>query len=379
MPKRRTQQEVQLLNPLATPDWRYRRVLQILKRNTNDPRPSVTDDDYTRRLLTFSKYWKNRGRGKSEEDHDSATKQLLFHKDPDLYIAYGLRQESVRNPLITISIQARLLAGQSYSEIGAMVGCTPACIEAYERCWFSVVDRLHQSDWIINRVVAPAYQKSQERWDGEGINVFVGVARPFVSAGILLLSYRGGPAVCEYLLGGKIERDKLPTDRLGAEKFIASHAIGSITRRAAIAAEEVILHADNITEMFRVFAHIIDVQNRADRAIAEGDKSGSWGKFLGEMREVIDVSTERWFAPNVDPQHIASTAIAKYDGENDEMRTGDLARMALGEEVDLDVMPPRELKPLLKPDQLRDRMAGAIQLSMEMQTSLEGENGEPKQ
>jgi len=357
--KLRTYSDIQLLNPLAKPDWRSRRVNMILKKEKKSgrPRASVADDTWTRGLTEFTRKWKIKGRDRGN------VRERLYQSDPDLWIAHALWHESILNSTVTVALQARLLAGQSFEEIGEECGASPRAVEWYERCWFSVRDRLKQHDWVMNQIIIPSYQRSHEIIvDGQHSH-YVGVARPFINAGIRLLSYRGGPAVADYLLnGGSKAIEDIPVGKEKAKRFIIEHAINTITRRAAIAAEEVILHADNITEMFNVFARILEVQRNAD---AQGSGGSGDSRIITAMHEVVEHTAQQWFSPSLDPLGIAAESTYRYDGDSDELRSGELATVALGHELHaVEGMPAREPKPALRPDQLRDRMEGAVRASM---------------
>jgi hypothetical protein len=88
-------------------------------------------------------------------------------------------------------VEARLLTGQSYDEIGSKLPATPKAVEYYEQLFFNVRDRLACKDWISN--IIEQRRRDEREWGCTSEEAERGyVMRKF--------AYSGGPLVLDALL-----------------------------------------------------------------------------------------------------------------------------------------------------------------------------------
>ncbi len=364
--------ETQLLNPLATPDWRHQRALSLAMGAPGEKpkRADRFDDDFTRDLRNYISV----ALGK-----DGPAKSALYFKHPDLFVAYSYwEQGRFRQRHLSVFIESRLLSGQPVEAIAKATGCTPGAVEWYEKCWFAVRDRLEQCDWVMNQIIVPTYMSIYSRNDDDDrISPYHTVAKPFVDAGIRLLSYRGGPEVCEYLIrGAALDPKTLPRTPAAARDFIYRQAVDTLGRRCALAAETVMLHADNVAEMFAAFARICEIQMKAD---AGTGGSAEKSKLDAHMKRVMD--TVPWYSQKATAEYLAATPSARYDEGAVEPRTSRLMLTADGVEtdagdmaIDLDMSKRPQAMRL---DEMREKMAeAAMGVVAEMAQPSQGRQGD---
>ncbi|MHC4399372.1 MAG: hypothetical protein ACYTG0_06815 [Planctomycetota bacterium] len=75
----------------------------------------------------------------------------LMRESPAHYFAFELYCDSESG--LRAVVEARLLAGETFSSIGARLGLTGSVIETYAQCYFDVQTRLGHVDFIHNHVL----------------------------------------------------------------------------------------------------------------------------------------------------------------------------------------------------------------------------------
>jgi len=164
------------LRPLA---WRWQRAQSLVenKRNVSHLR----DDDPTRRALGYLRAL--------VECRERCLVPKMIKEQWDIHAAYRLHKGS--GPIHLI-LEARLLAGQSSSEIAKLMGERTEVVYAFESLFFNCRDRLQARDWV--QVVA-----INKRSDGQPETQTAALFKSF--------AFYGGPIVLEavlpYLVGDK--------------------------------------------------------------------------------------------------------------------------------------------------------------------------------
>ena len=157
-------------NPLRPPDWRWR-----LAEGPVEPhlrrRADRACDPWAGRVAA---YRRDQGLVSGTRRHGPAA------TDPALAAAIRIRE----SPRLRLEVEARLLARQGYAEVAARCGLGTDAVEAYERAFFAVADRLDASDYIEVVVVGTS-------WLG-GVPDQNEVTRR--------VAYRGGPIMLEAVL-----------------------------------------------------------------------------------------------------------------------------------------------------------------------------------
>ncbi len=162
-------------NPCRPIDWRYQRVVEVVR--DGQPGSRSQDDDKMRTGYQFLRQW--------DAAKTKAEKELLFLKYPALTYAYQLHSRRSAQQ-IRFVIEARLLAGESDEEIAEKVATLPQTVYWYEALFFCVRDRLNYTDYIVDVIRKQATRRK---------------AAPR-EATIQMLGYFGGPVVLEHALYG---------------------------------------------------------------------------------------------------------------------------------------------------------------------------------
>lgn len=77
---------------------------------------------------------------------------------PAVYEAYSLYDASDDPTEHRWELEARLLAKESFADIEAKMGIPPETVEAYERIFFDVIDRLESPSLIVHTIIGRAVQ-----------------------------------------------------------------------------------------------------------------------------------------------------------------------------------------------------------------------------
>ncbi|QDU15098.1 hypothetical protein CA11_29180 [Gimesia maris] len=116
------------IDPFTLPCWRW----EVAEQLFNEPdRDEIPEDQITRDVLTYLKTWDT---SQFPEIHTSLQ---IFQED-------GLRRAE---------LEARILCGQSDSEIAGFCKCTPEVVQVYADLFFCVRDFSHASDWLLKHAV----------------------------------------------------------------------------------------------------------------------------------------------------------------------------------------------------------------------------------
>lgn len=206
--------KLQQFNPCGEPDWRHRRVMELVNKPLSDGKPrrtSLYDDEIVR---VYRKFMQSYRKG----DQEGRLRFLMLH-NPALFMAHYMFERSASGNQadadMALLIEARLLAGQTNQEIANLAGTHPDVIEWYSLLFFDVRPRLEHRDWIVTRVLVPALIRSPASGgygsragveDEEGdqpidsVNVF---GHSFLDGSCKYFAYYGGPAVLDAILGGE--------------------------------------------------------------------------------------------------------------------------------------------------------------------------------
>jgi hypothetical protein len=125
-------------------------------------------------------------------------------------------------------LEARLLAGQSDSEIAAKMDIEAGVVEAYEAVFYDVRDGLGASDWVHLSVIGPRLHEGFDPGDAETI--------------LKLYAYNCGHAVLDALLESVFTDGEPPADPRLADQFRLAFAVQAIEVTAGNAADVLRLH-----------------------------------------------------------------------------------------------------------------------------------------
>ena len=127
--------------PFRDVNWRYQKSRNCLAKNG---RPTWHDgkDPWKDQFRFFKKLVH------CKSDHD---RSRLMHESPAHWFAFELYCDSESG--LRAVVEARLLAGETFSSIGARLGFTGSVIETYGLCYFDLENRLGHVDFIHSHVL----------------------------------------------------------------------------------------------------------------------------------------------------------------------------------------------------------------------------------
>jgi hypothetical protein len=157
-------------NPFRSVDWRWQ-LASTLRREGIPPRRRRRFDAWVRAAAKY-------------QDRRDAPRGPRH--DPLAAVAEALRLRSGADERLRHEIELRLLAGQRYDDVAARCSIPVAVVEAYERVFFNVVERLRSPDYIAS-VVDPT------------MSVLFG--EPTLDVVLKKIAYGYGPACADVLAG----------------------------------------------------------------------------------------------------------------------------------------------------------------------------------
>jgi hypothetical protein len=161
-------------HPLRPPEWRWLRAANLWDQGREPSAP--WDDAWVRKALGLYRVL--------QQDTGDRTRQKLVQRKPALYQAYRLYNDGPS--LLRWEVEARLLTNEPFEQIAAKCGTTAKVINAYEKVFFNVRDRLEATGYLINVVL-----------DGD---LVVRLREDNVGTILKLYAFGGGVAVLETVL-----------------------------------------------------------------------------------------------------------------------------------------------------------------------------------
>jgi hypothetical protein len=138
--KRPAYPELLRYSPFCSPDWRWARAHDLVRRGRYFTRRR--DDAWTGRAVHYLRALQRCRR----ESH----REKLALAYPDVHAARSFHEQGGPTAL---EVQARLLAGQTTDEAARAASAPAEVIAAYEALFFQVADRLDARDWVASQAV----------------------------------------------------------------------------------------------------------------------------------------------------------------------------------------------------------------------------------
>lgn len=333
----------QKFNPFRTPDWRWERVLHLCDRHPTPGRCTKWDDDFIKQAREHLLLWRR---------FTPAQREQLFWKNPGLTYAIDIYEKlNIGERTSTaLTIEARLLANQSYDQIADEAGTLPAAIDWYEALFFNVRDHLKKRDWIFSNVLAPAMMRAKvEAGDSDGFESFSTfknseVAKPFFDGSLKFFAYFGGPYLVDHLITGF--RAGQPLESLDNIDQWYDRTMGSLVRRRSTqAAGQFEINKFNVTELFQVHHAIMALERSQDNIDAQ---KSTTERHIQALLEDIP-----WSLGADGEMLLEGTVLGEYDKGAAELRDEEVLRMSSGqdftpEDVPQQIPPPRKKNPSLE-------------------------------
>jgi hypothetical protein len=226
--------DCQPASPYCPVDWRWRRAEGV--RQGLLTTPGRRADSWIRRAIRFQDEHADKG--------DSSCPRLA-RLDPAVYGAFHVRSsvESRKRR----ELEARVLAGQSTCEIAARLDLTADVVEAYERLYFDVRDRLGAASYIMAVVI--------------GHTLHDGFAVGDIDTVLKVYAYGYGPNVLDVLIeelevGGR-------TSTAGAMNSNLARSV-----RMAITARSIPVNDQTAPVLVRLNARFLEIEREAAHDVA---------------------------------------------------------------------------------------------------------------
>lgn len=241
-------------NARRKPEWRFERIQQLL----DNPKSAKSgqDDHYVRTGRSFLAKWR-----KAQSD---AQRERLFDANPGLYYAYRLYDGAADDPIPTLILETRVLAGISEEAIAKGLTTLPETVTWYERLFFDVRPYLKNQDWVISQVIAPALAKTFAVSDASRRSAPSGPR--FLDASVKFLAYFGGPLVADALIWG-VQPIPPPDSPERLNAWMDKQWANLVKRRGQQAALNIEVNRFNIMDLLRLYSELIE-QGRADEEAA---------------------------------------------------------------------------------------------------------------
>lgn len=227
--------------PSRPVDWRWQRASWLVESGKELSR--CRDDMPTGYAFRFCRHL-----SKCRDDCDF---ERLHYAAPDFFDAWTVWQRGEKDGT-RANLEARILAKQAFLEIGRKLCLTEAACRAYEEVFFNVTDRLHLTDFIINRVI--------------GSKMHFGLAPEDTNVIWKMYAYFGGVHVLEDLIyqdagGGPCSHPENVASYYGAD------AMAVLRRKMAIAMRTLPLDDPKIALRFlRLGARMQQVESRSRKS-----------------------------------------------------------------------------------------------------------------
>jgi hypothetical protein len=243
-------------NPLAPLDRRWLRAAHLLADGL--PLSPDYDDDWVRHALDYRKALAG--------CQDEAGRLTLAGAMPALAQAHALHEADP--PLLRWAAEAYVLAGEPFETVGKRCGLLPEAVEAYERVFFAVRERLDASGWVMCHVIGQKMHYGLTERDLDVLWRYVG--------------YYFGPVMLDALLLGNpgLPRPATPEELADA---LARHADVRVALQKVVALHLLPVTTENALEVVRVLSQLNPPAAAADAEGGSLPLATPWEDLVNSM------------------------------------------------------------------------------------------------
>jgi hypothetical protein len=291
------------MNPCRPPDWRWLRSVGIA--DENQQRPSRRRDGDENMLLIRRAASFRREFLQAAQSPDPLAQFSLVEKYPELSWAHQLYTNG--NQIQSrYAVEARILGKQNDREIAFSIGSTEGVVKVYENLFFSVRERLENSDYIFQVVIGKELHGSLSTLD----------------YGLLwkLFAYLGGPHVLEAIMR-RVANPSWVSRSQEVLSFFHDTAVGTMKQRASIAAATIPVNSHTNLPILEAFVRYVEVERTTDGVgQAENQMLGNLAEMLSSLP--ISIGTHQ--------NAIASRGSTVFDTSAVELRGDELMALSSG-------------------------------------------------
>ena len=231
-------------NPMRAPHWKWLRALSIDGGgpNATKRRDGADGVQWVRRAIRLKRHH-------AAACNNQNALYNLAQIDNELFWAHNIWAED-KQPT-RWAIEARILAGESDEDIAVKVGCEPAVIAAYESVFFNVRDKLANTGYIVNVVMAESVTK--------------GITERQYDLLWKMFGYTGGPYVLDAVITrfSAIDRPQKPED---VSEFFQNATINSMRHKASVAALTVPINSHTQLAVLDSYVKYIEIERSSDNS-----------------------------------------------------------------------------------------------------------------
>jgi hypothetical protein len=293
-------------NPYREVSWRWSRAVKIATTDTKLSRRK--DDLWIKRAAALHQAVIA---AVKEED-----KYAIAEGDYDVYWAQELYnnrgEESDVRRLMPHSIEARLLARQSYEEIAKTVGMWPGAIEAYEKLFFDVGEKIDCRDYILFAVMGPA--------------IYRGLRARQYDLLWKLLGYMHGPHALDVMITTCVNPTR-PSDASAAAAWIVDATRGDMARSAMVAAKTLSIRDDSALFIIEAYVKMCEVERTAGKGGASEAQTNSIKAMMASLAFSVGSAPP---PEGIENRKRNAKAIDAYNGTGVELRGDELTAISMG-------------------------------------------------
>jgi hypothetical protein len=221
--------------PTRPPDWRWHWARLLVDEVL---RPSRRRDDES--VLRAMRFLSVLNFCKDETDHETLAERM-----PDLWQAHAIYTGP---PTLRWAVEARILAGESFESIASKCGISAAAVACYEQTFFSVLEEMGHTDWILFAAI--------------GAQLYTGLSEQDVGVLWKLLGYHGGPLVVDFLVN-PFHGQARPGRHDEVATFATDHVQAMLLRKLAVGALTLPVNAATAPKLLKLYARILESERRA--------------------------------------------------------------------------------------------------------------------
>ena len=293
-------------NPCRPPDWRWLRAVGIA--DEGQQRPTIRRDGEANIVLVRKLVVFRRAYMAAQASDDISTQMTVVDNHPALAWAHAIYSNTDQSHVRCV-VEARILARQTNAEIAARVGTEEDIIDIYEKVFFSVRDRLQDSDYIFQVVMGKTLHASLSTVDNYGILW-------------KLFGYAGGPLVLDAISRRIVNPTWVsrPEETLA---FFHDVAVSTMKQRAAVAAATIAVNSHTNMAILESFVKYVEVERMTDGAgKSESQLLNNVSDMLGGLKSAFVVGTRK--------DTLSLNGYSVFDSSAVELRGEEMLQLAAG-------------------------------------------------
>ena len=289
-------------NPRRPVDWRWQRA--ALAASGEYPLSRRRDGDvWVARATKFIR------------EHESCETELdmaeLVERHPVIYWAYDIwyTQNESGNP-VRSEVEARLLADDQIANIARRVATEVEIIEAYERLFFNVRERLADRGYLMHCVLGPAVHLGFQAGDYDLV--------------WKLFAFLGGPMAVDLMIDQSVGHAR-PERASDLKYFVADVAQNDLRRVAMLALKTLRINNFNAMEIIDKFLKLVELER------AGGSGAGIATEAVKQNVHAMLVSLP--FAVGQRSAHVNAAPLDRYDDLPAELRYEEVMAISAGQGI----------------------------------------------